>query len=208
MGWGEIGPAQLGIVAAMWTVGVMIPGPNFLAAARMAASRDRRAGLAAVGGIGLGTMLWGFAGAFGLHALFALVPWLFGALKIFGAAYLLYVGARIIAGSFGPETSAPAAVALGPAFRTGLLTSVSNPKSALFVTSLFAAVMPRGAPLGASAAVVAEMVLISLAWYGLVVGLLTTRRASRAYARSRRWLDRCAGAVFIAFGARLIAERG
>jgi threonine/homoserine/homoserine lactone efflux protein len=207
MGLDDIGPAQFGMVAAIWTVAVVTPGPNFLAAARIAAARDRRAGFAAVGGIGVGTVCWGLAGAFGLHVLFAVVPWLFGALKLIGAAYLLYIGARIIAGSFGPGEPPPGPVALGPAFRAGLLTSVSNPKSALFVASLFATVMPQGAPLAASAMVIAEMVAISVLWYTLVVTLLTTSRAAAAYVRLRRWLDRMAGAVFMAFGARLILER-
>ena len=68
---------EVGAVAAMWTVAVVTPGPNFLAAARISTLRDRRAGLAAVGGIGLGTMLWGFAGAFGVHLMFSLAPWLY-----------------------------------------------------------------------------------------------------------------------------------
>jgi threonine/homoserine/homoserine lactone efflux protein len=199
--------AQVWTVAAMWTVAVVTPGPNFLAAARIAAARDRRAGFAAVGGIGFGTMLWGLAGAFGVHAMFVFVPWLFAALKLVGAGYLLFIGGRIILGSFGPERPPAPPLALGPAFRTGLLTSISNPKSALFVGSLFAAIMPLGAPLAASLSAVVEMVAISVGWYTLVVALLTTRRAAAAYGRLRRWLDRLAGAVFMSFGARLILER-
>ncbi len=198
---------EFGAVAAMWTVAVVTPGPNFLAAARISTLRDRRAGLAAVGGIGLGTMLWGVAGAFGVHLMFSLAPWLYAALTLIGAAYLIFVGARIIAGSFGAATVAPGPSLLGPAFRSGLLTSLSNPKSALFVGALFAAVMPLGASLGSGLIAVAEMVAISVIWYGLVVCVLTTRRAANVYARMRRWIDRAAGTVFVLFGVRLIAER-
>ncbi len=90
---------------------------------------------------------------------------------------------------------------------TGFLTSISNPKTALFVAALFAAILPRDAPLAVGLAAAAEMVAISLAWYSLVVCLLSTRAASAAYLRGRRWVDRGAGALFSGFGARLLLDR-
>ncbi len=194
-------------VAALWTVAAVTPGPNFLAAARIAAARDRRAGLAAVGGIGLGTMLWGLAGAFGVHALFAAAPWLFAALKLFGACWLLVLGVRIVVASLRPAASDVAAPSPRNAVWLGFLTSISNPKSALFVTAMFATVLPPGAPLSAGLTASAEMVAISLSWYGVVVLLLSTRAASAAYLRARRWIDRLAGAIFAAFGFGLLLER-
>lgn len=196
----------LAAVAAIWGLAVVTPGPNFLVAARVAAVRSRAEGLGVVAGIGLDTTVWGLAGFFGVHAMFAFAPWLYEALTLAGAAYLVVMGARIIRGSFAPA-AAPARQAAGPAFRLGLLTSLSNPKSALFVASLFAGVMPLGAPLSDGLAAVAEMVAISLAWYAAVVLLLTTRRAAAAFARAARWIDRAAGAVFVGFGLALIARR-
>lgn len=196
----------LAAVAAIWGVAVVTPGPNFLVTARVAAVRSRAEGLGVVAGIGLGTTVWGLAGFFGVHAMFAFVPWLYEALTLAGAVYLVVIGARIIRGSFAPE-AAEQRRAAGPAFRLGLLTSLSNPKSALFVASLFAGVMPLGAPLGDGLVAVAEMVVISVAWYAAVVLLLTTRRAAAAFGRASRWIDRAAGAVFVAFGVALIARR-
>ncbi len=196
----------LAAVAAIWGVAVVTPGPNFLVAARVAAVRSRAEGLGVVAGIGLGTTVWGLAGFFGVHAMFAFAPWLYEALTLAGAGYLVVVGARIIRGSFAPAATQQQRTA-GPAFRLGLLTSLSHPKSALFVASLFAGLMPMGAPLGDGLAAVAEMVAISLAWYAAVVLLLTTRRAAAAFARAARWIDRAAGAVFVAFGVALIARR-
>jgi threonine/homoserine/homoserine lactone efflux protein len=196
----------LAAVAAIWGVAVVTPGPNFLVAARVAAVRSRAEGLGVVAGIGLGTVVWGLAGFFGVHAMFAFAPWLYEALTLAGASYLVVVGARIIRGSFAPAATQQRGTA-GPAFRLGLLTSLSNPKSALFVASLFAGLMPMGAPLGDGLAAVAEMVAISVAWYAAVVLLLTTRRAAAVFARAARWIDRAAGAVFVAFGVALIARR-
>ncbi len=191
-------------VAAIWGVAVMVPGPNFLAAARMAAARDRRAAMGTVAGIGAGTLLWGLAGCFGVRTVFALVPFLYVALKAFGAVYLIAMGGRIIAASFGPDSARPAAPSRMAALRLGFLTSISNPKSALFVTALFAAAVPPEAPLAVGLGAVAEMALISVGWYSAVVWLLSTRAASAAYLRARRWIDRAAGTVFAGFGARLL----
>jgi threonine/homoserine/homoserine lactone efflux protein len=191
-------------VAAMWGVAVVVPGPNFLAAARMAAARDRRAAMGTVAGIGAGTLLWGLAGCFGIRTVFALAPWLYVALKAFGAVYLIAMGGRIIAASFGPEAARPATPSRMAAVRLGFLTSISNPKSALFVTALFAAAVPPDAPLAVGLGAAAEMALISVSWYSAVVWLLSTRAASNAYLRARRWIDRAAGTVFAGFGARLL----
>jgi len=189
-------------VAAMWLVAVAIPGPNFFVVARMAAGRSRREALATVAAIGIGSLCWGLAGLFGMHALFALAPWLYGGLKLLGAVYLTCIGGRIIAGSFRPEPATPAA-ASGAAFRLGLMTSLSNPKSALLVASLFTAALPPGAPLSVGLWTVAEMVVISLAWSATLACVISTHTVATLFRRFRTWIDRCAGAIFIAFGARL-----
>ena len=197
--------ALLTSVAAMWMVAVAIPGPNFFTIARLAAVRGRAAALAGVAGLGLGSLCWGLAGLFGLHAMFVLAPVLYGALKLAGALYLMLLGARILLASLRPAASAPAGAA-GPAFRLGLLTSLSNPKSGLLVGSLFAALLPAHAPVSVGLGVVAEMAAISVGWYAVLACAIGSRPVAACYARSRRWLDRLAGAVFIGFGARLAME--
>ena len=198
---------MLATVAAVWLVGVAIPGPNFLMVARTAI-RSRRAALAVVAGIALGSAIWGLAGMFGVHALFTAAPALFLTLKLAGAAYLVFLGLRILAKSRNAAPpDHPAGRPASQGFPLGLLTSLSNPKSALMVASLFAAVIPEGSSLTAGLAAVAVMVAISAAWYAALACLLSTPPMAAAYLRLRRWIDRLAGAVFIGFGARLILER-
>src|SRR5580704_14531568 len=84
-------------VAALWTLAVATPGPNFLMILRVAIGQSRPAGLRAVVGVGFGTMIWGAAGFFGVHALFEAAPWLYAALKLFGGAYLIFLGLRMFA---------------------------------------------------------------------------------------------------------------
>ena len=193
--------AMMGTVAGLWLVAVAIPGPNFFAVARVAVTGSRPQALAAVAAIGLGSTMWGLAGFFGVHALFALAPELYAGLKLAGAAYLAFVGVRLLRGSLAPRPEGAARPRA--AFRLGLLTSMSNPKSALLVASLFTAVMPPGAPVGVGLVTVAEMVAISLGWYGLVACLISAPPVARLFRRATGWIDRVAGAIFVGFGVRL-----
>ena len=153
-------------VAALWTAAVVTPGPNFLVTARLAVGQTRVAGLQAVMGIGIGTAIWAAAGFFGVHGLFAAVPWMYAVLKTLGGIYLLFLGVRLVwnsglvgdAGGPVPEGSRSGL----SAFRLGLVTNLANPKSALFVTSVFAAAMPDNPPLVLGLMAMAVMVAISV----------------------------------------------
>ncbi len=195
-------PSMIWTVAALWLVAVIIPGPNFFAVARVAAAQSRRAALLTTAAIGIGSTCWGLAGLFGVHALFALAPWLYAGLKLLGAAYLAYVGFRILAGSFRPAPTT-ARESPGAAFRFGLITSLSNPKSALLVAALFTATLPPDAPLAVGLLTVAEMVAISLAWYGTLACAISARPVAALFRRFRAWIDRAAGIIFVGFSARL-----
>ena len=83
---------------------------------------------------------------FGL--LFQKVGWLYGLVKLAGAAYLIFVGLQMIFSARRP-TAGGGSLPLsdGRAFRRGLLTDLSNPKAAAFFTSLFAVAVPPTAPL-------------------------------------------------------------
>ena len=196
-------------VAALWTLAVATPGPNFLVTARLAVGQSRAAALRAVMGIGVGTAIWGAAGFLGVHALFAAAPWMYAGLKLLGGAYLIFLGSRLLWQSWRPAAR-ERAKAEGPrglsAFQLGLVTNLANPKSALFVASLFATVMPSHPPMTLGLAAIAIMVALSMSWYALVACLFTTRRIAALYQRGRHWIDRIAGAIFVLFGARLMAN--
>ncbi len=192
----------LSAISVIWFVAHLSPGPDFLVTVRVAMTQSRTAALRTVLGIAVGTVAWAVAGFFGIHALFSSVPALYTALKLAGGAYLAYLGLRIVIASFRPPVDGDAAVppmSAGSAFRLGLLTNLANPKAALFTASVFAATLPPdpSALLGLAATVV--MTLISVAFYGLLAGLLTTPSASAAYARAQGWIDRMAGAAFVYF---------
>ena len=198
-------------VAGIWTLAVMTPGPNLLLTVQIAVTRSRSAALWSVLGTSCGTVIWGLSGFFGITLLFHSAPWLYGALKLLGGGYLIYLGVRL----WGRKAAHPTPVidphAIPPTrqanWRAGLLTNLSNPKTAAFVTSLFAACLPSQAPVWLGLASVGLMASLSLMWYTTVACLFALPPCTAFYQRSRHWIDRSAGAIFIAFGARLAADR-
>ncbi|MDH2434597.1 LysE family transporter [Pokkaliibacter sp. MBI-7] len=200
-------------VITLWSIAVITPGPNFLVVAHTSAAQGKKQALAVVLGIATGTLIWGMAGFLGVTLLFVAVPWLFVALKVGGGVYLLYMGWRMIKASVNPVKMVLVedAPAITPGMREnavrGLLTNMANPKSAIFVSSLFASVLPPHPSLSLGAIAIALMVSISLSWYALVVTLFSSPRFARAYLRGKRWIERGAGTIFLGFGLHLISSR-
>ncbi|WP_395609261.1 LysE family translocator [Pseudomonas sp. B22129] len=203
--------APLVSLGLLWIVAVVTPGPNFFNIAQLAANGSRRHGVAASAGVATGTVLWGLAGGLGIKSLFTAAPMLYLAFKIIGGCYLIYLGLKLF------KRSAPAAGqsllpeeprrSLFSAWRLGLLGNVSNPKSALFVATIFASTMPPSpSPMLLTLAVIV-MSTLSFSWYSAVALVFSSQRMASAYSRSRKWLDRFAGGCYVLFGAHLVANR-
>jgi threonine/homoserine/homoserine lactone efflux protein len=202
--------AVLGTISALWLVAMVAPGPDFLLITRLSITRGRAAALRAALGVAAGVAAWGTAGFFGIHTLFVASPLLYLALKLGGGAYLAVLGFRLLAGSWKtaiPEGQVSTSTRDVRAFRLGLLTNLANPKAPLFVSSLFAATMPHHPTPALGIAAIGLMFSIAIGWFALVARFLTIRRFADAFARLRHWIDRVAGAAFMAFGAKLLLDR-
>ena len=126
------------------------PGPsNFYVLSRSVAQGPRGGAVAAMG-LALGSLVHVAAAAFGLSAVFHYYPAAFGAVKLIGAAYLIFLGIRYLRGGERGAASLPQAASrsYGRILRESILVEVLNPKTALF----FLAFLPqfvdveRGAP--------------------------------------------------------------
>ncbi|MFT9015142.1 MAG: LysE family transporter [Acetobacter sp.] len=207
-------PQEFSVIAAVsafWLIAMVVPGLDFLLVTRLAVTKGRAAAIQATTGIAVGVALWGLAGFFGIRALFLVAPWLYLALKIGGGLYLITVGVKLFASSWKADDtadqSAPATPSRSASFRAGLLTNLANPKAPIFVSSLFAASMPQHAPIHLGLACVAAMFMVAVTWFTLVTMLFSLERVSSVFVQHRRWIDRCAGAAFMALGLRFVTER-
>lgn len=204
--------APLFSLALLWTVAVVTPGPNFFNIAQLAASQSKRHGVVAALGVATGTVLWGLAGGLGIKSLFSAAPTLYLSFKIAGGCYLIYLGLKqfrrkppVVAGKSGSIDGAGRT--LLSVYGQGFLGNMTNPKSALFVATIFATAMPASVPPMLLALAVLTMATLSFSWYSGVALLFSSRRMAGAYDRSRKWLDRFAGSCYVLFGAHLVANR-
>ncbi|TWC44266.1 threonine/homoserine/homoserine lactone efflux protein [Pseudomonas sp. SJZ080] len=204
--------APLLSLALLWTVAVVTPGPNFFNIAQLAASHSKRHGVVAALGVATGTVLWGLAGGLGIKSLFSAAPTLYLSFKIAGGCYLIYLGLKqfrrkppVVAGKSGSIDGAGRT--LLSVYGQGFLGNMTNPKSALFVATIFATAMPASVPPMLLALAVLTMATLSFSWYSGVALLFSSRRMAGAYDRSRKWLDRFAGSCYLLFGAHLVANR-
>lgn len=198
-------------IAAVFTAsvvciaGVMSPGPNFVAVTHRSVTSHRAESLALVGGIVCVNALWATAALFGLGVLFSLFPWLFWSVKLLGAAYLVWFGVQLLRRSGVPlpaKTSLPSPSTCARAFRDGIVTNLSNPKSMVFYASVFSAAVPAGASTGTLTVMVLMVALIALLWYGGVALALSSGRAARLYRKAKPTIERTCGVFLIAFGLR------
>ena len=190
----------------VWALAVVLPGPNFLVAARSGLTATRGRALLTALGIATGSVTWAFSAMVGLHALFLAFAWLYGAVKILGGLYLLYVGVTVIRSAFAKQERGATTVDPGRAggYRIGLLTNLSNPKSAAFFGSMLLTLLPPQLTPFQALATLALVFAISLSWYSLVAVGFSLGFMHRGYQRIRRGLSACIGSLMLFFGLRLI----
>ena len=185
------------------------PGPSFVVAVRTAAAEGFRTAAALALGFGLGALLWAGAAMAGLALLFELVPVLFTALKLVGAAFLLWIAVQMWRHASSPlemraESAAPRSA--GAAMRQGFLTFASNPKPAIFFGAVFVGLVPHETPLGWRIAILAAVFVNEVGWYLIVARAFSLPRARSAYVRLKAGLDRAFGTLIAAFGLKIALD--
>lgn len=195
----------LAIVAAL-SIGVVSPGPSFVMVARVAVAMSRRQALGAALGMGLGGAVFGAAALFGLQAIFVAVPALYVGLKVLGGLYLCYLGVVIFRAATQPlmltTGDADKVGATAKSFWLGLMTQVSNPKTAIIYASVFAGFLPPHFSAFFASALLLAVFLVEAVWYALVALLLSSSRPQRAYLSFKAGIDRAAGLVMLGLGVR------
>jgi threonine/homoserine/homoserine lactone efflux protein len=187
------------------------PGPDTAYIVGRSVQMGWRGGAAAALGICCGCLVHVFAAAIGLSALLAASSVAFTAIKLIGAAYLLYIGigmllARSAANVDAPTTGTAGVLSLPQVFWQGALTNVLNPKVALFFLAFLPQFVAVDAPSKALAFIVLGFIFIfnGTLWC-LGVAAFAAKAAGRLRQSSRAvvWINRVLGGVFIALGIRV-----
>lgn len=182
------------------------PGPAFLLMLRNSIADGLRAGILTGLALGLVAALWTGAALLGLAAVFEVVPWLYTAMKIGGALYLMYLAWGMWRGASDPLDTEPKR-ASRQAFRSGVIVQLSNPKSVLFAGAVIVVIFPAGLTWSDSLLIVANHFIVELCVYTAMALGLSSPPARAAYLRLKLWADRIAAGVMGALGLRLLLQR-
>ena len=200
---------DLAAFLAISVVVIVTPGQDTALTIRNALVGGRRAGVFTAIGVSAGQAVWALATSVGIAALIVAFEPAFVALKLAGAAFLVYLGAQAllaaVRGQYVERRDGKRPLTAGWALRQGLLSNLGNPKMAVFFTSLlpqfgaesFVGLLGLGL-------VFCTMTLTWLTAYAFVVA-----RAGDVLRRPaiRRVFDAILGAVLVALGIRVATDR-
>lgn len=182
----------------------LTPGPATALVLRVTARDGRRAALGTVVGNSIGIFVWATLSAVGVSSLILASEIAFDVLRIGGAAILVYLGIRSLVHRHSEDH---VAVPRRPAgMRTGVVTSLANPKLAVFFVALFPQFLaPDAAVLPAAFLMAGVIVGFDVLYFGTLVWLVD-RAGSFLKPRVRQWMERSTGGVMIALGLCVAAE--
>lgn len=190
-------------------IGAISPGPSFVLVARTSMAASRVDGVFAAIGMGIGGVIFSAVVLLGLQAALASVPWLYLMLKLVGGLYLVYLAVRIWRGAKEPivipGTEEGIRRSVKEPFLLGLVTQLSNPKTAVVYGSIFAALLPHNLPPSATLTLPFLVFLVEAGWYSMVALALSSESSRAAYLQSKIHVDRVAGGVMGLLGLKLIA---
>ncbi len=190
---------------------VVIPGPDMALIARNVLRHGRAAGFATSVGVCTGILGWAVAAALGVSTLLATSATAFTALKLAGAAYLIYLGITTLRAHESPGSIEADGQARMPWYRAwlqGLLSALLNPKlGVFFLTLLPQFISPGDSPAARSLQLAVVFDLIGLAWlllYSAMLSAIGTGLRRPGPQRFMRWFT---GTILVGLGVRVAVER-
>ena len=196
---------ELLAVVAITFFAVISPGPDFAMVSRNSLLLSRRTGVLSALGIAAVVCIHVSYSLLGVGLLIQQSLWLFNLIKLAGAAYLIVLGIKMLRAqpATGEEmASQPALSSLG-ALRTGFLTNVLNPKTTIFIVSLFMQVVQPQTPLAVQLGYGAFIVLAHALWFSAVALFFSSESVRARLLAVRHWIDRVFGGLLVGFGMLL-----
>ncbi|MEV5610933.1 LysE family translocator [Streptomyces sp. NPDC052225] len=208
----------MAISTALWSFALVVglltltPGLDTALILRTSALGRRHRAWGVVLGIQTGTLLWGALTSLGVTALLTASHVAYETVRWAGAAYLVWMGARMLRDTFRGTRAAGSADldlgtgadTVGDGWRQGTLTNLLNPKMGAF----YVAVLPQFVPAGTNHFAMGLLlttvhILIGLVWSAVLIACARVLRGWLSKPRARRILDRVTGTVVAAFGVKL-----
>jgi threonine/homoserine/homoserine lactone efflux protein len=193
---------------AVSAIVIVTPGQDTALTIRNSLLGGRTAGVATALGVAAGQAVWTLATSVGLAALLVASEPAFLALRLLGAAYLVYLGAQSLVSAVRGRRRTHVAGGSGrpaAAFRQGVLSNLGNPKMAVFFSSL----LPQfgGTSFAGLLALGLVFCTLTLVWLSAYAAVVARAGDFLRRPRIRRALDAVTGLALTAFGIRLATDR-
>lgn len=190
----------------------LAPGPsNFYVMAR-AIAQGAAGGAVAALGLAAGSLVHVLAAVWGLSAVFSHSPGLYLAIKLAGAAYLVYLGLRYLREAAPAPAQAPAGPRhkpLGSVFRESVIIEVTNPKTALFfIAFLPQFVVPESGSVGQQLLVLGLIVTVSALPCDLLIAFCASKltRWLNRHQRAQVLQEQVSGGILLSLGAYIAGD--
>lgn len=198
-------------IAIALGIGVISPGPSFIFVAQTAMQKSRTHAIATSLGMGTGALIYSLVAIMGLFVVLQTVPMLYLALKIIGGLYLFYIAYLMWKSANNPIVNTIQGEALtnqhgslGKAYILGLLTQLSNPKTAIVIGGIFMAFLPEKIPDYSIPLLSIMAFIIDAGWYMIVAIALSTSKAQSIYTRFKKIINRFASGLMGLLGLKLV----
>ncbi|MBS0624570.1 MAG: LysE family translocator [Verrucomicrobia bacterium] len=185
-------------------LGAMSPGPDFAIVVRYGLTGSRRAAILATAGISVAILIHVFYCVAGIVFLIQKYEALFSLLQFGGAAYLAYLGLKLIKAGMGKAGKMDPAKIHHRAFRDGFVTNLLNPKVTLFLLSLFAQFVTPETSFGQRIAFGATIPIVTFGWFSFLSCMLTHQRFVPHLQRYQQIFMTVMGAVLLALAGWVI----
>ena len=208
-----VDPSVVVTFAVLWATIVPVPGANTLMVTHVALTRGGAQLACAIAGNMLGISLLALCALLGMAAVLEAFAWLKLAIHLFGGAYLVYFGARLIWRSWrGAPMPAVGAIAAADksgwhAVGLGFVTALSNAQAIVFITSIFAVTGVLTSSLATRLACMAVIVALNASYLAFLGWLLLRPAARTVYTRLRRVIEATIGTLFVLFGIRVLVRQ-
>ena len=193
---------NLTLLAALFS-----PGPAFVYAVRQSIAGGFAVGVATGTGLALMAAFWTAAALLGLDALFSLFPSAYVAMKLAGAAYLIWIALRIWRAATDPAPAATGPRPNGRAVLSGAAVNLMNPKSVLFAASVLVVIFPPGLGYADKALIVGNHFAVEVVIYTAFAAALSAPPARAGYLRLKPAIDRATALALGAVGLKLLIDR-
>ena len=201
--------SNLMLALGIFALGFVSIGPNILAIIGTSMERGRAQGVRLALGVGTGSGIWATLTVAGLTALIAAYAEVILVLKIFGAAYLLWLAWRAFRSAATAEAYVRPRSAQGRnLYAHGLLIQMTNPKAALHWVAIVGLGLGADAPLWMGLTLIGTTTLLSIAGHLAYAVTFSTRPVVLFYRRARRWIDGALGVFFTVAAYKVATYRG